>query len=199
LHSGSADPPRLALARTAVWPEASGATRETMLARVAALGIEVGEIVLPDIAAAATACHRTIMLAEMAYYYRDFYDRHHLLISPQLLAMIEEGQAIGLSAYLEARNLASEITDAVDQALAGFDAILTPATPTPAPRGLASTGSPIFCTLWSLCGVPALSLPMLAGEAGLPLGLQIVAARGADNRLLQAARWLEKTRPTDQS
>ncbi len=113
--------------------------------------------------------------------------------------MIEEGQAIGLAAYLEARKLAADITDAVDRALTGFDGVLTPATPTPAPRGLASTGSPIFCTLWSLCGVPALSLPLLTGEDDLPLGLQIVAPRGADSRLLQAAQWLEGTGPTDQS
>ncbi len=191
LQSGSVARPRLALARTAVWPEASSATREAILTRIASLDNEVEDIVLPDIAGGAITCHRTIMLAEMAYHYRDFYDHHHLQVSPQLLAMIEEGQTIGLAAYLEARQLAAEITDGVDRALAGFDGVLTPATPTAAPRGLTSTGSPIFCTLWSLCGVPALSLPLLAGEAGLPLGLQIVAARGADSRLLQAAQWLE--------
>ncbi|MEE4314469.1 MAG: amidase [Desulfofustis sp.] len=199
LHDGNAAAPRLALARTAVWPEASEAAREAILTGITTLGVDIEEIVLPDIAGRAVGCHRTIMRAEMAYHYRHFYDHHHLHISPQLLAMIEEGQAIGLAAYLEARELAAEITDAVDRALAGFDGVLTPATPTPAPRGLASTGSPIFCTLWSLCGVPALSLPLLTGEDDLPLGLQIVAPRGADSRLLQAAQWLEGTGPTDQS
>ncbi|MCB2215428.1 amidase [Desulfofustis glycolicus] len=199
LHNGSAAPPRLALARTAVWPEASKTTREAILTGITTLGVDIEEIVLPDIAGRAVGCHRTIMLAEMAYHYWHFYDHHHLQISPQLLAMIEEGQAIGLAIYLEARELAAEITDAVEQALAGFDGVLTPATPTPAPRGLASTGSPIFCTLWSLCGVPALSLPLLTGEDDLPLGLQIVAPRGMDSRLLQAAQWLEEAGPTDQS
>jgi Asp-tRNA(Asn)/Glu-tRNA(Gln) amidotransferase A subunit family amidase len=199
LRSGSASPPRLALARTAVWQEASATTREAIRTWITALGVDIGEIVLPDIASKATACHRTIMLAEMAYHYRDFYDHHHLQISPPLLAMIEEGQAIGLAAYLEARQLAEEITGAVDRALGGLDGVLTPATPTSAPRGLTSTGTPIFCTLWNLCGVPALSLPLLTGEAGLPLGMQIVAPRGADSRLLQAAQWLEETGPIDQS
>ncbi len=53
-------------------------------------------------------------------------------------------------------------------------------------------GSPVFCALWSLSGVPALSLPLLAGASGMPLGLQLLGSRGSYSRLLQAAHWLEE-------
>jgi aspartyl-tRNA(Asn)/glutamyl-tRNA(Gln) amidotransferase subunit A len=44
--------------------------------------------------------------------------------------------------------------------------------------------------MWTLCGVPALTLPLLQNEAGLPIGVQLIAARGNDARLLRTARWL---------
>jgi Asp-tRNA(Asn)/Glu-tRNA(Gln) amidotransferase A subunit family amidase len=58
---------------------------------------------------------------------------------------------------------------------------------------LASTGDPIFCTLWTYLGVPAITLPLLRTENGLPLGVQLVGRRGNDARLLRTARWLVKT------
>ena len=84
-----------------------------------------------------------------------------------------------------------DITDMVDIILSPYDAVLTPATPSEAPTGLESTGSPIFCTIWSLCGVPAVSLPVLRGEHNMPLGLQVVGARGMDEKLLESADWIE--------
>jgi Asp-tRNA(Asn)/Glu-tRNA(Gln) amidotransferase A subunit family amidase len=53
--------------------------------------------------------------------------------------------------------------------------------------GLRATGDPAFCTLWTLTGLPSLSLPLLAGEGGLPLGVQLVGPVGHDARLLRTA------------
>ena len=52
-------------------------------------------------------------------------------------------------------------------------------------EGSRATGDPAFCTLWTLTGLPALSLPLLTGEGGLPLGVQLVGAPGGDARLLR--------------
>ena len=41
--------------------------------------------------------------------------------------------------------------------------------------------------------MPAITLPLLTGEKGLPLGVQLVARKGDDARLLRAADWLMKT------
>jgi Asp-tRNA(Asn)/Glu-tRNA(Gln) amidotransferase A subunit family amidase len=80
---------------------------------------------------------------------------------------------------------------------AGFDEIfercdvfITPPAAGTAPKGLDSTGDPSFCTLWTLCGMPALNLPLMQGSNGLPLGVQLIGARHSDPRLLRTARWL---------
>jgi Asp-tRNA(Asn)/Glu-tRNA(Gln) amidotransferase A subunit family amidase len=70
-----------------------------------------------------------------------------------------------------------------------FDAILTPSAPGTAPLA-ESTGDPAFCSLWSLAGMPAINLPMMSADNGLPLGVQLVGQRHADARLLRTARWL---------
>jgi Asp-tRNA(Asn)/Glu-tRNA(Gln) amidotransferase A subunit family amidase len=73
-----------------------------------------------------------------------------------------------------------------------YDAILTPAALGTAPKGLTSTGDPAFCSVWTLLGMPAITLPLMQGENGLPLGVQLVGRKGYDARLLRTARWLEK-------
>ena len=56
-----------------------------------------------------------------------------------------------------------------------------------------STGDAAFCTLWSYTGLPSITLPLLSGPAGLPLGVQVVGAAGDDGRLLRTANWIVKT------
>ncbi|NNF91575.1 MAG: amidase, partial [Boseongicola sp.] len=70
------------------------------------------------------------------------------------------------------------------------DAILCPAAPGPAPEGLEWTGDSIFNGLWTMVGTPAITLPLLTSESGLPMGVQLVGPRHADGRLLRTARWL---------
>ncbi|MDP3766434.1 MAG: amidase family protein, partial [Dehalococcoidia bacterium] len=79
---------------------------------------------------------------------------------------------------------------ALDAVFDEFDAILTPAAPGEAPQGLETTGDPIFCTIWTYLGTPAVTLPLLQSPAGMPLGVQLVGRRDGDARLLRTARWL---------
>jgi Asp-tRNA(Asn)/Glu-tRNA(Gln) amidotransferase A subunit family amidase len=81
------------------------------------------------------------------------------------------------------------INDGFDEIFERCDAIVTPAAPGTAPKGLEATGDPAFCTLWTLCGMPSLSLPLMQGENGLPMGVQLVGRRDGDARLLRTARW----------
>jgi len=71
-----------------------------------------------------------------------------------------------------------------------YDAILTPSAPSAAPKGLAATGDPSFCTLWTLCGMPCVTLPLLESSDRMPIGVQLVGARNGDAKLLRTARWL---------
>ena len=71
-----------------------------------------------------------------------------------------------------------------------YDAILTPSSTGEAPKGLEFTGNPIFCTIWTYCGMPSISLPLLQGKNGLPIGVQLVSSLFDDERLFRNANWL---------
>jgi Asp-tRNA(Asn)/Glu-tRNA(Gln) amidotransferase A subunit family amidase len=70
-----------------------------------------------------------------------------------------------------------------------YDAIIAPSAPGEAPLKETGTGDPIFSTLWTFSGLPALTLPVLAGETGLPVGVQLVGALEGDDKLLRTAAW----------
>jgi Asp-tRNA(Asn)/Glu-tRNA(Gln) amidotransferase A subunit family amidase len=67
-----------------------------------------------------------------------------------------------------------------------------PVVPATAPRGLSSTGPPLFCAAASFTGLPAIALPSGLGEAGLPLSVQLMAGSFAEARLLAASAWVER-------
>lgn len=182
--------PRLAFVKTPVWNQASQPTRQALAHLITQLGPRVAEISLPSIFDTAHAVHRTVMEPELALHYHHEYSVGKDRLSPTLREIIERGRVIPGMDYLRALEQIPSLAQALDDVLASYDAVLTPATPDEAPVGLQSTGSPIFCTIWTLCGVPALSMPLLHGADGLPLGVQLVARRGDDARLLRTARWL---------
>ena len=91
--------------------------------------------------------------------------------------------------YQIARTNARRYAEGLADILKNYDAILTLSAPGIAPKGTA-TGNPVFNSLWTLAGLPAVSLPLLTGEAGMPLGVQLVGPAGGDARLLRTAKWL---------
>jgi len=112
-------------------------------------------------------------------------------LSPALRTRLERGRAILARDYLQALAQVPPLIARYAGPLEhGYDAILTPAAPGTAPEGLASTGDPMFNSVWTLCGMPAVTLPLMTGGNGLPLGVQLVGARHQDGRLLRTARWL---------
>ena len=94
-----------------------------------------------------------------------------------------------LEKRIAAVNARDRIYAAVEASLTSYTAILTPASCGPAPKGLGSTGNPIFNGLWTYLGVPCVTLPLLEVD-GLPLGVQLVGMRRDEGRLLRTARWL---------
>lgn len=183
-------PPRLAFVPTSVWDQADATTHEAFAELVDALGAHVERIELPAPLANAIEWHRTILEADIAVSFAEEYDRGRDTLSPQLREMIERGRRHLAWDYQRAINAIAVLNNALDEVFSAFDAIVTPAAAGAAPIGLASTGNPAFCTLWTLCGLPAVALPMLQDDTGLPIGVQLVGARGDDARLLRTALWL---------
>ncbi len=186
-------PPRLGFVKSAYWDQAAPDAQTAFGSLVRRLGGQVEEVALPAAFAEAAAIHRTIMEADLAASFAAEYARGADRLSDTLRAMIERGQQTVPADYQRALAQAADLKSALDGLLAPFDAWITPATTGEAPAGLASTGSPIFCTTWTLCGVPAVTLPLLVGAIGLPLGVQVVARSGDDAPLFRTARWLEAT------
>ncbi|PIG92533.1 amidase [Gloeocapsopsis sp. IPPAS B-1203] len=110
-------------------------------------------------------------------------------MSLKLQQLIIRGRTIDAIAYAQARHAVVDYNITLAKILSEFDAILTPVTTGIAPYGLENTGSPVFCALWTLCGLPAISIPVGVSN-GLPLGIQLVGKRLRDRGLLEIANWV---------
>jgi Asp-tRNA(Asn)/Glu-tRNA(Gln) amidotransferase A subunit family amidase len=130
------------------------------------------------------------MEADLALSFAKEYSDGKDQLSDVLREMIERGQRVLAMDYNSAVARIADYRAEIDAIIHEFDAILTPATAGEAPVGLDATGSPAFCTIWTLAGVPALTLPIMQGPNGMPLGVQMVSAKGDDGRLFRNARWL---------
>ena len=150
-----------------------------------ALGSAVALIDLPAPFAAAWDIQRTIMATEMAHNLAPFVARGEP--SEVMARLLAEGRLTSAVGYLDAVDTASRYAASLAEIFDQYDAITTPAAAGVAPPGLGATGDPAFCTLWTLTGLPALSLPLLAGESGLPIGVQLVGGPSRDARLLRTA------------
>jgi Asp-tRNA(Asn)/Glu-tRNA(Gln) amidotransferase A subunit family amidase len=182
--------PVFAFVRQPAWTTVEPTTAEAFAELTGALGELCDEVDLPaQFENGAVAQHR-LMMTGFARNFRGYYERAREALSPRMQAAIEEGRAVTAEEYLAARDWREVLNAGLEQIFDRYDAILTPAAAGEAPTGLEATGDPAFCRLWTLCGTPAVSLPLLTGPAGMPIGVQLVGRRGWDGRLLRTARWL---------
>ena len=176
--------PSFTLMRTPMWeradPEARAALEE--LAR------EVGarEIELTDDVVAAWDAQRAIMAADMAFNLGHFVDRGGD-ISQQFRDLVAEGRAVSAAQYLAAIRDRERYVASLGEIFEQYsDAIMTLPAKGVAPDA-STTGDPLFCTFWTLTGLPAISLPLLQGDTGLPIGVQLIGAADRDERLLRTS------------
>jgi Asp-tRNA(Asn)/Glu-tRNA(Gln) amidotransferase A subunit family amidase len=181
--------PRLGFVKTPRWADMDPDAREAFGELADALGERMEEVEL--LADEAWEWHRLTMDVELAINLAREWEHGRDRLSASLRARIESGRAARAYDYLRARAgvpaLLASVTELFEQQ---FDALVTPATFGTAPAGLESTGDPAFCSVWTLLGVPTLSLPLMRGANGLPLGVQLVGPREGDGRLLRTGRWL---------
>jgi Asp-tRNA(Asn)/Glu-tRNA(Gln) amidotransferase A subunit family amidase len=191
-----APPPRFAFVRTPVWDKADPEARSAFEALAKRLGDGATPVDLPDFFKDAWDDQRVVMGADMAHNLGDMVDRGGEASSKQLREFLAEGRAVSEVRYLTARDNAKRYAAGLSAILKNYDAILTPSAPGVAPVGEA-TGNPVFNSLWTLSGLPAVSVPLLTGEGGMPLGVQLVGPPGGDARLLRTAKWLvDKINPS---
>ncbi|MGE0802507.1 MAG: amidase [Lautropia sp.] len=190
--AGAAPPldPVLGLLRSPLWAAASADVATGFDELSAELGAQLVTFDLGETAVTANRLHATIMRAEMAWNLHGEYQRGKARMSARLVEQIESGLAVGAVDYQHALAGAERLAGDIAELFDSCDALVLPAAPGSAPAGLGSTGDPVFCSLATLLGLPALSLPLMVDSAGLPLGVQLLGRRGDDARLLRTANWL---------
>ncbi len=115
---------------------------------------------------------------------------HSALLSDTMISGLSAASRISRAEYEESQEIMQAATDWFRQFFYDYDAILTPAALGEAPVFEDGTGDPVCCTIWTLCGLPCLSLPLLVGENKLPVGIQLVAGENEDDRMFRTTRWL---------
>jgi Asp-tRNA(Asn)/Glu-tRNA(Gln) amidotransferase A subunit family amidase len=190
--------PRLALVRSPVWRLAEDAQKAMLAsngASLAAAGARVEELDLPADFDDAHRVHRLILAYEGARYFGELQQRHRGDMSARFNELLDEGGGVAETAYRDALRMMARLRSDFARAVSGVDAIITPPAAGEAPPTLSETGNPAFCTIWTLLGVPAITIPVALGPAGLPLGLQVVGIAGSDDATLAVAAWCEANLP----
>jgi len=186
--------PHFAFVRSPVWDQVERVSkdglRELIEAANKAQQKTVDIVDLPPLFDDLHEDHRKIMEGDLARSFADEYQRGKDELSPILREMIERGQQVSSDDYDNALARMQDYQAFLDEFFEEYDAILTPSTAGPAPAGLGATGSPVMNTIWTFCGTPAINLPLLQSDDGLPIGVQLVGARDDDARLFRSTRWL---------
>lgn len=169
-----------------VMAEAIAALRE----RLGADGATVTDFAAEQAVADTTAAHRVIMAYEAARARATELARADALSAP-LAELLRTGAATDRGDYAEARRIVEHTRRAVLDLFAGYDAVVGPAAPGPAPAGLGATGDPVLSRAWQALGLPVVTVPGLRTPQGLPLGVQVIGPPRSEAALLRAAAWIQ--------
>ena len=182
--------PRIAFVRGPVWEQADDDMVAAIESLVKDLGKGIQDVELEGLFSNIVECHITIMNANLAAYLGKRVLEFPEKFRTKTIQRVENGRNITAENYIQALNLAEAQANAMDCLFDHYDVLFTPAAPGQAPIGLESTGKAIFNGMWTLMGHPTVSVPILIGKEGMPIGLQIVGRRGNDAMVMRVAKWL---------
>ena len=165
--------------------------REGLDAVMDILGDQVKRLPAADTLSNLVAVQARIHEYEICQHQAEVFDKHWDQISDTLKPVIERGRQISVEEYEDALAVKASAEAFFADFFVEFDAIIAPSAAGEAPVFGNGTGDPIFCTLWTLAGLPCVSLPLLVGENDLPIGVQLIGPVEKDDRLLRTARWLQ--------
>jgi amidase len=167
------------------------AALETAAQRLSQRSVRLTEVTWPFVFDGLFEAQRVVQTYETARALAPEFAYRREQLSVRLAELIEQGRALATADYAAALQLARACTAAIESLFGAADVLVAPSAPGEAPKGLVSTGDPVFNRPWQLLGCPMLNLPFGRGETGLPLGLSVIARPGDDARLFIAAAWIE--------
>ena len=151
---------------------------------------DIDRIPAPRSFTALPACHQVIYDIEILQSLDSEWNQHRQMLSDTAVQGLQRAQTRTQDEYEEAMGVMSAANEWFDTFFHDYDGILTPSAPDIAPLYGQGTGDPVCCVVWTLCGLPCLTMPLLAGDNEMPLGVQLVGAHNRDERLMRTARWL---------
>jgi Asp-tRNA(Asn)/Glu-tRNA(Gln) amidotransferase A subunit family amidase len=186
------DVPRIGMCRTHEWNRAQPetvATFEEAGARLRSAGASVREVTLPAPFAGLVEAQIAIMQREVALSLAYENREHRAQLTGDMTKMIDAGLAVSPQQYDAAQTLARSCRAMLRDIFDGIDVLVAPSAAGEAPAGIA-TGDPLFNRMWTLLHVPVVHVPVAQGPHGLPVGITVAGASGADRSTLRAAEWI---------
>ncbi|PNU06750.1 amidase [Novosphingobium guangzhouense] len=184
---------RIGVFRTPWWDEMAPdgqAAFDSVSAAMARAGIETVEIAgLPEFAHL-NDDHRAILFREGAAAFLALARARPDLLHADFHLRVDALATYSDARLREAHDRAAAARVGFERAIAGLDALLAPSAPGIAPLGR-SPGEPRFNQPWTLLHAPVINLPLARGDAGMPIGVSLVAPRYDDRRLIAVAREVE--------
>ena len=136
--------------------------------------------------------HQIMYETDLANNFGLYYKKYKKKLSKPMQDAIVKGNKHSAKEYAEALDFMKRSYESYEEVFEDYHGVLSPSSPGVAPKSLKSTGSAEFNKVWSYLGTPCISLPLLQGEANMPLGVQLTGAKYDDHRFLGIANWLEK-------
>lgn len=180
---------RFAVFRTKMWPEAAQGTRDAVDGATEILrrhGATVEDVELPVEFDKLPEWYNVVLAVEGGNAFMPEQRANGQHLAPLLVGYANNTDGYTRRAYLEALDGMASLRPKIDALLSAYDAVLTPSVPDEAPVGM-TTGSYIFCKIWTGLHVPVLNIPGFKGPNGMPIGLSLLAPRYKDRHLLNIA------------
>ena len=181
-------PLKFAFIKGPVWGSGDQDMQEKIKQFVDNSNLEIASVELGDDFIEAARCHEIIMNGSISRSLANYYENNKSKLHPFTIARFEAGKSVSTNSYIDAIEKAKKMKQTLSEIFLKFDAIITPAAPGQAPRDLMNTGNAIFNGYWTMLGVPAISLPLLEGKDGLPIGIQVITSWNKEAELLDISK-----------
>ena len=181
-------PLKFAFIKGPVWGSGDHDMQEKIKQFVDNSNLEITSVELGDDFMEAARCHEIIMNGSISRSLANYYENNKSKLHPFTIARFEAGKSVSTNSYIDAIEKAKKMKQTLSEIFLKFDAIITPAAPGQAPRDLMNTGNAIFNGYWTMLGVPAISLPLLEGKDGLPIGIQVITSWNKEAELLDISK-----------
>ena len=187
-------PPRIGIVSQYYQEKSTGEVwdhTQSVANKLADAGAEVVNLALPDSFGSCHSAQRIVMIVECAAFHEPFHDTQADNYGPRVSAGMEMGMLIPATAYLQAMRLRRQFREDMVRLVGQVDAVITPTTPSPAPKDRNTTGDASFQVPWTSSGLPTVTIPSGLSEGGMPMAVQLGGLPFDEGKLLGIAKWCE--------